>query len=442
MYRFESKCLHEKAVSATIKHFCHGNGDWRRHEKRIDWNLADMKFVCIADETQTDPAVIHPEGGDLSAFNLVYLLTSATLSLSVDILKEMQDKDSFLNPQRIYAELKHSADNGVSLTDDAVLKLGRALPKLSKKDVELDDDFDENLTPAASVAETAPAVQAKALDWKSVKRPNPASFYVKPEVWEQALYTMAHGGNVLITGPSGSGKSELAYIAAKGMNMPIAAFNFGAMQEPRTSLIGATHFDVHKGTFTKMSRFAQAVSQPRGTILLDEISRDRGASAHNIILTLLDRQGYMSLDEHEDSPIIRKGEHVCFLATANLGMEYTGTEALDKALRDRMDVVIDMEFPPKEYEVKIMMFRCPGLRAGDASRLVDIAVRQREMTVNDGEFTEQISTRMLIAAGMRIGNGMKFEDAVQFCVVNQFTNEGGDASDRTKIAQIVQKGGK
>jgi len=440
MFRFEGKCQHCQVVEPTIRHYVRAAADWRKHEKAIDWKTADLKYIGVGDETQNHPGVLHPEIGDLSAYDLVALLTLDTPT--PDLSAKAADQSSWLNPARIYAELKVSTDQGVSLVDSAVKVAGSAIPALTKKDIELDDDFDENLTGANATAAPAPQPQSTPLDWKKVKRPKPESFYVRPDDWEQIIYTMAQGGNVLITGPSGSGKTELAYIAAQAMSQELAAFNFGAMQDPRTSLIGATHFDAAKGTFTNMSRFAKAVAADRGVVLMDELSRDRGANAHNIILTLLDRQGYMSLDEHEDSPIIKKGEGVSFISTANVGMEYTGTEALDKALRDRMDAVVYMDFPPKEYEVKILLFRCPGLRAGDASKLVDIATRQRDMAVNDGEFVEQVSTRMLLAAGERIGNGMDFESAVKYCIANQFSNEGGDASDRTKLMQIVQKGGK
>lgn len=442
-YRFESKCPHAAALQ-SVKHFVRGDKDWRKHEKKIEWQDKDYKYIIVSDESKDYPGAMHPDVGDLSAFGLVALLALDTIASDTQEL--MDDASSYLNPQRIFVELKASIDQGVSLIDDEVKKAGKAVPPLSKKDIDLEDDFDEALTTGSAKSVEPQVISATTgvapLDWSKVKRPNPNSFYVRSEVWEQLLYTMAHGGNVLITGPSGSGKTELAYIAAKAMSMSLAAFNFGAMQEPRTTLIGATQFDPQKGTFTNKSRFASAVSADDGCILMDELSRDRGGSAHNIILTLLDRQGYMSLDEHEDSPIIHKGEKVCFVATANLGMEYTGTEQLDKALRDRMDVVIDMDFPTKEFEVKILINRCPGLRARHASRLVDVATRQRSMAVNDGEFVEQISTRMLLAAGQRIGNGMEFDNAVQFSICNHFSNEGGDASDRTKVLQIVQKGGK
>jgi nitric oxide reductase NorQ protein len=442
LYRFEDKCQHTKAIAAAIteiKTFARNN-EWSPHEKAIDWRKTDKRFVLILDESKKEViAAVHPEVGNLSAFNLVWLLTSD--EVPNDIQKEIDDPKSVINPLRIYAECKASADKGLSLIDGAVMAAGKLVPTLRFEDAPIERDFDEKLTEAGSPVETQ--VQAPPVnDWKSVKRPAPGVFYVSPDDWEQMIYTMYHGGNVLLTGPSGSGKSELAYIAAKATGVPISAFNFGAMQEPRTTLIGNTHFDKSKGTWFAESRFVRAVKDSRHVVLLDELSRDKGAAAHNILLPLLDRQGYLALDESETSPIIKKGAGVSFIATANVGAEYTGTEALDKALRDRFDTVIDITFPPKDYEIKILMSRAKGLRAGDASRMVEIAVKQRHMADVDGEFVERISTRMLLAAAKRVGDGMSVEAAMKYCVVNQFSNEGGDASDRTKILQVIQKGGK
>ena len=66
---------------------------------------------------------------------------------------------------------------------------------------------------------------------------------------------------------------------------------------------------------------------------LDELSR-AGRDAFNILLPLLDGQGYLPLDEAEDAAVVHRAPGVSFLATANLGMEYTGTEPLDLALKD------------------------------------------------------------------------------------------------------------
>jgi len=454
MFRFESDCAHVRGINKKTYHTVHGATDRRQSDKEIQWRDADaFKYVAELDQKDPDkidsvvPGVMSFDLGDLSLFNLVWVLTED--KPTDEIAKLMVDENSFLNPRRIYEECKVSVDNGVAATDDIVQTAGKAITPLTKKDLPIKEEFNVELGGVVGKAVTTPEpvivpdVHAHNLtvDWDKVPRPHPATFYVLPEVWEQLCFAVAYGENALLIGPQGSGKSELGYMVAQGMGYDIDAFNFGATQEPRQMLIGNTNFDKVKGTWFSKSRFVKAIERDRGVVLLDELTRDRGASAHNIILTLLDRQGYLALDEDETTPVIKKGDGVAFLGTANIGAQYTGTEALDAALRGRFGTIVDLTWPPKEYEIKILMNRSPGLRAGDAAKLVDFANRQREMYLTDGSFCEggEISTRMLLAAGKRIGKGMTLENALTFSVVNHFPSEGGDSSERTMLRQVFQK---
>ena len=196
------------------------------------------------------------------------------------------------------------------------------------------------------------------VDWRLAKPPAD-EFFVTDEVWEQLCYVVNRGKNVLLTGPSGCGKSELCYRVARAAGRAIEPFNCGAMSKPRSSLIGNTHFDREKGTWFAESRFVRAVQKTGTCLLLDEISR-AGRDAFNILLPLLDEQGYLAIDEAEGAPVVKRAEPVTFFATANLGMEYTGEEPLDKALADRFPVVIAIDFPPTDQEFAVLIRRCTG----------------------------------------------------------------------------------
>lgn len=270
--------------------------------------------------------------------------------------------------------------------------------------------------------------------WETIEPPE--DFYVERPVWNQMVYSTLTGKNVLLIGPSGSGKSELVYALAARCGAALEAFNFGAMSEARSSLIGLSQYDPSKGTWFQPSRFVKAVSSENLTIvLLDELTRaDR--AAFNIILPLLDRQGYLALDEAESGQVVRKGSKVCFMSTANVGMEYTGTDAMDKALKDRHSCVIEMDFPPPDEEIKILQKRSK-IDSKGAELLVKIASTQRRRA-KTGEFLESISTRMLIATAEQVGENFPIKQAVQFCITNHFSKEGDDASDRSSIGKIVQ----
>jgi len=275
--------------------------------------------------------------------------------------------------------------------------------------------------------------------WRAIEMPDPTEFYVEPSVWFQGVYAILNGKNLLLTGPSGCGKTELVQRLATQCTKELASFNCGAMSEPRTTLIGVTHYSPEKGTYFKMARFAESVQGDNTVILLDELTR-AGRDAFNILLPLLDRQKYLSLDESEEAPIIKRNEACAFFATANIGMEYTGTDALDVALKNRFACIIDVDFPPESKEIEVLCNRT-GVPKDVAKKLVNIASVQRRMAKDDSSFIEFISTRMLLEAAEQAAKGMPLETAISFCICNHFSNEGGDESERGTLLKVVQKSG-
>ena len=279
-------------------------------------------------------------------------------------------------------------------------------------------------------------VAQPSIDWL-LPRPDPDHFAVDEGVWSQLCFGTSRGKSILLVGPSGCGKSQLCELVAQAAGTPIEAFNFGAMSEPRGSLIGNTHFDREKGTWFTESRFVRAIRRPGSCILLDEINR-APREAFNILLPLLDHQGYLALDESEDAVVIRRAPGVTFFATANLGLEYTGAEPLDKALADRFAVVINLDFPAKDDERRLLRSRCPGLPENGAHKLVEFAARQRSMA-RQGDFVGTVSTRALLAAGEQVAAGLPIESALRFTILNRFSSEGGDVSEQAKLQQIFQR---
>lgn len=270
--------------------------------------------------------------------------------------------------------------------------------------------------------------------------PPPAEdyFYVSEEDWEQLCCAVGNAQNCIVLGPSGCGKSTICELAMRAGGRQFAAFNCGGMTEPRSALVGNTHFDPAKGTWFGQSRFVRSILEPGTGILLDEISR-MSRDGYNLLLTLLDGQGYLALDEREDGAVVHRAPGVYFLATANLGQEFPGAEELDKALKDRFRAIVDLRFPPEAKELAVLLRRCPGLGEVDARRLIDIAARQRQLAA-EGEFVELVSTRALLNAGAQIAAGIAFERAVTYCVINHFSNEGGEVSERAKLGQVLLKG--
>lgn len=293
-------------------------------------------------------------------------------------------------------------------------------------------DAGEPEVPATPAAPPPPEVPPS---WR-VPRPEGANFHIEQHTWDALIYAMTHGKNVLLKGPSGSGKSEVCYLAAQALGLHIEAFNMGAMSEPRTSLIGTTHFAKDRGTWFGESRFVRTVKKPEGVILLDELTRCT-PSAYNILIPLLDNQRYLALDESEDSPIIKRGEKIAFCATANIGVEYSGTEVMDEAIKNRFSIIIDMTFPSPDAETKILTAKT-GIDQSTAEQLVKFATTQRDL-IKTGKFNVGISTRMLLASAEYIKSGVPLCKALNFTVLNHFSDEGGADSERVALDLIVQK---
>ena len=260
-----------------------------------------------------------------------------------------------------------------------------------------------------------------------------------PLKWKYLIRSAVRGKNIMMTGPTGCGKTLAAQSLVKSLNRPDFYFNLGATQDPRATLIGNTHFNKEKGTFFSESAFVKAISTPNAIILLDEISRAH-PEAHNILMTVLDYgQRYLRLDEAEGSPIVKVAPGVTFIATANIGNEYTATRVMDRALFDRF-VTIEMNLLDKTAEYQLLKFKFADADDYALQSLAEIAHTTRELVKTDvNKISTIVSTRVNVEAAGLVYDGFSLLEAAEIAILPYFSNDGGLDSERTFMRQLVQK---
>jgi len=272
------------------------------------------------------------------------------------------------------------------------------------------------------------------------------SYGLKPKMlmmselkWKYLVRSGVRGKNIMMTGPAGCGKTMAAKSLVNSLDRPDYYFNLGATQDPRSTLIGNTHFDSKKGTYFSESHFVKAIQTPNSVILLDELSRAH-PDAWNILMTVLDYgQRYLRLDESSGSDTIKVADGVTFVATANIGNEYTSTRVMDKALMDRFTIV-EMDVLTEQDECSLLTMMFPSVDEVLLGNVAKIATLTRTESNSDtARITSGISTRTTVELCGLLYDGFSLEESAEVSIYPQYDSTGGVDSERTFVKQIVQK---
>lgn len=273
----------------------------------------------------------------------------------------------------------------------------------------------------------------------NAKNIKPADLEMSDIKWKYLVRSAVRGKNIMMVGPAGCGKTQAAKALPVATNRPFFYFNLGATQDPRATLIGNTHFKSGETTFDE-SAFVKAIQTENAVILMDELSRAH-PEAWNILMTVLDEgQRYLRLDEDVNAPTIKVAAGVSFIATANIGTEYTSTRVLDRALMDRFEI-IEVDILSMEREAALLTYKFGNKITPELINAVaDIADSTRkEWRSEEGKLTTMVSTRMTVRVCDLLADGFTLIEAAEVAILPFFDASGGADSERTFVKQIIQK---
>lgn len=257
-------------------------------------------------------------------------------------------------------------------------------------------------------------------------------FFIEPKDWMLLIRNIIGKVNTMMIGPSGSGKTELVMLACRKLGLSCSVYDMGSMYDPVAGLLGVHRLQKGGESIFDYAKFTQDIQKP-GVVLLDELSR-APVTTNNILFPCLDSRrmlpvemaggdGMRSISVHPDC---------VFIATANVGAEYTGTMSMDRALVGRF-FPLELDYMPCTEEAKVLSSRC-NIKANDAANIVAVAETVRNLYAKQ-ELSCSISTRETLMAGRLVSDGWTALEAMELTFLPLFegTKTDGERSIVSKI---------
>lgn len=257
-------------------------------------------------------------------------------------------------------------------------------------------------------------------------------FFISSKDWYLLVRNIRSKVNTMLVGASGSGKTELVMLACRKLGIRCRVYDMGSMHDPISGLLGVHRLQQGGVSVFDYAKFTQDIQQP-GVVLLDEISR-APVTANNILFPCLDsrRQLPVEIAGGKDVRSIPVHPECVFIATANVGAEYTGTMSMDRALVGRF-FPLELDYMPCTEEAKVLSKRC-SIKPNDAANIVAVAETIRNL-YGKQELSCSISTRETLMAGRLVADGWTALEAMEMTFLPLFEGNRTDG-ERSVVSKI------
>ena len=257
-------------------------------------------------------------------------------------------------------------------------------------------------------------------------------FFISQKDWYLLVRNIRSKVNTLLIGASGTGKTEMVMLACRKLGIRCSVYDMGSMHDPVSGLLGVHRLQQGGVSVFDYAKFTQDIQQP-GVILLDELSR-APATTNNILFPCLDsrRELPVEIAGGKDTRSIKVHPECVFIATANVGAEYTGTMSMDRALVGRF-FPMELQYMPAKEEADVLSKRC-GIQSTDAANIVAVATTVRSLYEKQ-ELSCSLSTRETLMAARLVSDGWSALEAMETAFLPLFEGSRTDG-ERSVVSKI------
>jgi cobaltochelatase CobS len=267
------------------------------------------------------------------------------------------------------------------------------------------------------------------------------TYRFNPSVTLALLAGFARDRRVMVQGLHGTGKSTHIEQVAARLNWPCVRVNLDG-HVSRMDLVGKDAVVIRDGQ--QVTEFQEGIVpwslQRPMALIFDEYDAGR-PDVMFVIQRILERDGQFTL--MDQNRVIRPNPFFRLFATANtvgqgnLNGLYHGAQRLNHAQIDRWNIVVSLNYLPREEEVAIVTARVPALADAAGQAVVNAMVSVAELTRHGfrvGDISTLMSPRTVItwAENLEIFRdpGLAFELS--------FVNKC-DESERPVVAEYFQR---